>query len=70
MQIKGITILSVALALAACGSNTQSEQSNDTLITDKLSTDTLAKDTSTMKPGGSGDTTQTPYPSSRKSNTQ
>jgi hypothetical protein len=65
----GILLLSL-ISLGGCGSNDTTEQQTDSAKVDKLSKDTLATDTSAQKPAGSGDSSQTAFPSSRKSNTQ
>ena len=69
MRRMGFGILLLVL-LAGCGGNDTTEQQTDSVEVDKLSTDTMATDTTAEKPGGTGDTSQTAFPSSRKSNTQ
>ena len=68
-------IIVAGIFMLGCGSNDTAEQQTDSVSIDKLGTDTMAtdtmpKDTATAKPGGTGDTSQTAFPSSRKSNTQ
>jgi hypothetical protein len=81
MKTIGLALLVGAMmAITGCGNNSKNgnDQSTtetdattvDTSSMDTSATDTTKADTATAKPGGTGDTTQTAFPSSRKSNTQ